>query len=253
MSRAVHSLRLPFAFVALFGFATAACSGGVAASSNASDASDTSDAGNSDGSSPQPGVDGGPTPYHADASTDSAPQPPCAAGYLGSSTAPIAFEISALGDSPTELRLADGDVAPMMLPPQGGRVVFVGVRATNLDGCAMKLSAAFRDTTSRAIRLDARTVNLTARGDGWGTVGEPDGRIGNQGDYANVPVCPNEWSARDIYGQTYELEVTITDRFGKTATKIIHTVPQCAGPDPSWQPCACICKAGYKLGQSCGS
>ena len=244
MSHAVLSLRSSLPIAAVLGLAAAACSGGTTSSN------DTSDAGVGDGSV-QPGVDGGPTPYHLDASSDSSPQPTCATGYLGDKATPIAFEISALGDSPTELHLSDGDVAPMMLPPQGGRVVFVGVRATNLDGCGMTLSAAFRDTTSRAIRLDARTVNLTARGDGWGTVGEPDGRIGNQADYANVPVCPNEWSARDIFGQSYELEVTITDRNGKTATKKINTVPQCASTDQSWQPCACICKAGYKLGQAC--
>ena len=71
----------------------------------------------------------------------------------------------------SDVPIADGDDLAILFPPQGGRVAFVGVRALNVDGCAVQVTGALRDLGSRQIRLDGRTVNLTKLADGWGTTG----------------------------------------------------------------------------------
>jgi hypothetical protein len=150
--------------------------------------------------------------------------------------------------------LNDGDQVPMIFPPQGGRIIFVGVRATNVDGCALELTGALRDETSSEVRIDLRTVNLIATGDGWGVSAPP----GNEpvsaaiSSFANIPVCPNQWSGTDIFGHEYGLEVTIKDRGGRTVTNKIHVTPQCGEPQNLLE-CQCICQAGYVLGQSCAA
>jgi hypothetical protein len=180
------------------------------------------------------------------------PPGPCGTPYLGDFNAPIEIQISAMDGTGSEVTITnDGDPGPMLVAPQGGRVMFVGVRATNLDPCGVTLMASLRDTSSMQVRFDSRSVNLTARGDGWGTDGEPNGSAGIQPDYANVPVCPNQWSARDLFGQPYELAVTLTDSHNKTITKTIQTTPTCAGADFPGQPCTCICAHGYVLGTPC--
>jgi hypothetical protein len=208
-------------------------------------------------------IDAAPMPTHdatidAEAGVDAGPDadssvPTCeGCCYLGDVLAPIQMEISTLNAANEETTPHDGDRVSLLAPPQLGRVIYVGVRATNLANCGATISAALRDTSSQLVRLDSRTVNLNARADGWATSGTPTGGASNTANYANVPACPNQWSARDIYGQPYQLEVTITDRNQKTATRTITVVPQCDGVDRPSEPCACVCAHGYVLGQPCG-
>jgi hypothetical protein len=65
-----------------------------------------------------------------------------------------------------------------------------------------------------------------------------------------VPTCPNQWSSVDLYDQTYQLEINVKDRNGKTASKTLQVVPRCAEPANEVE-CRCICKAGYVLGETC--
>jgi len=177
---------------------------------------------------------------------------PCAAGYLGDPSAPPDFTFQIVRADDSVAPLNDGDTVPLILPPQGGRVFFVGVRATNVDGCSLQLTGALRDLSTNAVRVDSRTVDLVATGDGWGVSGMATTNVtGAIADFSNVPVCPNEWSQTNIYGNVYGLEVTIQDRRGKMLTKKIHVTPQCAEP-ANLDECLCICKAGYVLGQPCG-
>jgi hypothetical protein len=171
--------------------------------------------------------------------------PACTLAYLGDVAAPIDMKIVARGASGSAVPIDEGADVALVFPPQGGRVIFVGPRATNVDPCYVKLTGALRNETTNAVRVDVRTVNLTPTGDGHGQSLDTD-----ISSFANVPTCPNQWSSIDLYDQTYKLELTIEDRNHKTVTKTIHVVPRCAEPDREVE-CRCICKAGYVLGQPC--
>ncbi len=180
----------------------------------------------------------------------------CPAGFLGDPAKDPVIELRALRANGTDVPIAEGDDLAVVFPPQGGRVAFVGVRATNVDGCGMQLVGALRDPLSKQVRLDGRTVNLRKEPDGWGTTGrgaETDlGSSDAIGDYSNVPLCPNQWADQDLFDQTFELEVQIKDRRGKTASKKIHVTPRCAEPGEKETACRCLCRKGYVLGETCG-
>ena len=175
---------------------------------------------------------------------------PCTTGFLGDASSPDLDFLIVHADN-SVVPLHDGDRVPMIFPPQGGRVIFVGVRATNVDGCAVKLTGALRDEASRQVRFDTRTVNLVSTGDGWGaSVAANASAAGAIASFANIPACPNQWSTTDVYGNKYRLEVTVKDRLGHELTKATEVVPECGEPDRLAE-CRCICKAGYVLGESC--
>jgi hypothetical protein len=186
---------------------------------------------------PSPPGDGG-----MDAGDDAAHV--CAAGFVGEATKDVELKITALlGATATEVK--DGDTVPLVFPPQGGRVIFAGVRARNLDTCAVTLTGALRDPASQQVRLDMRTVNLLGAADGWAETDATD-----YSTFSNIPVCPNEWSETDVMGSVYQLELTVTDRGGRTRTRKLSVTPVCAEPTLE-ADCRCLCHAGYKLGESC--
>lgn len=180
----------------------------------------------------------------------------CPAGYLGDPSKDIQLELRALRADGTDVPLNEGDDLAIVFPPQGGRVSFLGVRATNLNGCGVQVIGALRDLGSRQVRTDGRTVNLQKEPDGWGTTGQ--GTTTNIedsaaiGDYSNVAVCPNEWADVDVFDQPFEVEVRVVDRAKKTATKVIQVTPRCSEPGAKETACRCLCKHGYVLGQPCG-
>jgi hypothetical protein len=178
---------------------------------------------------------------------------PCRAGFLGDASSPVDFDFLAVSAAYDAVPLDAGGSLPILTPPQGGRVVFVGVRATNLDSCGVQLTGALRDETSQQVRFDTRTVNLIATGDGWGVTGMEGASVsGTVSNFANVPVCPNEWSTTDVDGHPYGLEVTVTDRGGRTLEKKIAVTPACGEP-ATLAECQCVCKAGYVLGSVCAA
>jgi hypothetical protein len=189
------------------------------------------------GCSPQ---SGGPK---VDAGIDA--RPICGVGFLGDPASPVAMQLIALGASGTSSDIGDGSTLALIFPPQGGRVVFVGVRATNLDPCGVQLSGALRDLTTNEARPDVRTVNLAPTGDGGGASTDT-----NISTFANIPVCPNEWSVTDTYGHPYDLIVSVKDRGGRSASQTVVVTMTCAEPS-NLAECLCICKAGYVLGQAC--
>lgn len=176
---------------------------------------------------------------------------PCSVGFLGDEAGAPDFDLQLLEANDTVAPLSDGDTIPMILPPQGGRVIFVGVRATNVDGCGLQLTGALRDLATQQVRVDSRTINLIDTHDGYGVSGTQTTSVSSAiANFSNVPLCPNEWSSTNVYGTVYGLEVTIQDREGRQVTKKIHVTPQCGEPD-NLAECLCICMAGYVLGQSC--
>jgi hypothetical protein len=171
--------------------------------------------------------------------------------YLGVEGGTPDFDLLILQADDTIVPLVDGATVPMLLPPQGGRVIFVGVRATNVDGHELQLTGALRDLTTQQVRVDSRTVNLVDTHDGYGVSAAPGASVSSAiANLANVSVCPNQWSSTNLYGNAYGLEVTILDREGRTVTKKIQVTPECGEPN-SLEECLCICKAGYMLGQQC--
>jgi hypothetical protein len=189
------------------------------------------------------------------AASCASPKPPnegspeaCPAGFLGNADAAADFDIQVLRADNTAATI-DGGPVPLLMPPQGGRVIFAGVRATNVDGCGLQLTGALRNPTTGRVTFESRTINLTATGDGWGT-SATSADASAIGSFSNIPVCPNEWSASDLFGQPYWLEMTVTDREKRQLAKKVQVTPECAQPDNLGQ-CLCICMAGYVLGQAC--
>jgi len=188
-------------------------------------------------SSPSPvTLDGGPDPVK------------CTVGLLGDGGAPD-FSINVLQPDDTVTPIVQGDAVPLIFPPQGGRVVFVGVRATNVNGCALQLTGAIRDLHTQEVNVDSRTTNLIPTGDGWGVSGQ-SGPTATAANFANVAVCPNEWASTSVYGNLFGLEVTVKDKDGRQLTKKLNVTPQCAQPE-NLSECLCICQVGYVLGQAC--
>jgi hypothetical protein len=178
--------------------------------------------------------------------------PSCDVGFLGDSSASPALEIQVLLADNTIATIQDGNSVPMLLPPQGGRVIFAGARATNVDPCALQLRGTLRDVGTSAVMFDMRTINLSPTGDGWGASATSMTSISEAiASFSNIPTCPNNWSSTNIYGHPYDLEVTILDRGKRQLTKTVRVTPECAQPESAAE-CICICMAGYLTGQSCG-
>jgi hypothetical protein len=172
---------------------------------------------------------------------------PCSVGFLGDPAEPAAIEIIALGAGSASSVIEEGSDVPLIYPPQGGRVIFAGVRATNVDACGAKVTGVIREVSTGKIAIDARTVILKPIGDGWGASSDTDISA-----FANIPMCPNQSFSQDAYGSEFELEVSLKDRGGRSAKKIVRVTPQCAEPERE-AACLCICKGGYVLGEMCPS
>ncbi len=136
---------------------------------------------------------------------------------------------------------------PLIQPPQGGKVMFIGVRARNLDGCPLTLTATLRDPCDQSIiALERRPVLLTPVGDGWLEPQQPI-EIHN---YSNLPACPRAGLSRGIHDEPYELAVTVRDKDNRTVTATKSVVPFCGEPD-LFDRCRCECSQNYVLGGAC--
>jgi hypothetical protein len=180
--------------------------------------------------------------------------PPCAAGILGDANGEPMLQITTPDDSSdggANVVVADGGDVVLAFPPQGGRVIFAGARATNIDACGVQMTGILRDTNDQEVRLDSRTVNLVSTGDGWGTSTLPgvpaDAQLAN---YSNIPVCPNGWASTAVFDTPFELVLTLQDQRGKMVSASVTVTPRC--PDDSIAPsCRCICALDYILGEAC--
>jgi len=184
---------------------------------------------------------GGPS---ADAGSDVV-IPGCALGFLGTPGKPVEIKLIARGVELVSTPIEDGSRVPLILPPQGGRVIFVGMQATNISACGVTLTGSLRDLGNHQVRVDERTTNLAPTGDGWGASAPTD-----ISTFSNIPLCPNEWASTDAFDKPFELTLTVKDPAGNTATKTIQIVPFCGEPQYAAE-CLCTCKLGYTLGQAC--
>lgn len=190
-----------------------------------------------------------PTEPPSDAGAD-ADAPACTLEYIGDKAADIEVEVLTLDPSYAASPLMDGGDASILIPPQGGRVVFAGVRAKNLDPCGVRLAGAVRDPATMKVMIDTRIVNLDATSDGWGQSDPTD-----ISTFSNIPVCGNNWATEtDIFDQTFQLVVSVRDRDGKKKEVTTNVVPRCDemkiedGIDIQAQ-CLCLCKAHYVTGE----
>ena len=178
---------------------------------------------------------------------DPGPPPgPCGLAYLGNSSQPPSFTPTAIGPDDVSRTVEEGGSVSLHFPLQGGRVAFLGVgAATNLDPCGVTLLAAVRDPLSRQVRVESRTINLLPDTQGQGMSDELD-----LSTFANVPMCPNQWSSQDVFDHDYELTLTLTDSQQHSATRTLTIRPACDVPGQQ-QGCRCICRQGYVLGDAC--
>ncbi|HKP62546.1 MAG TPA: hypothetical protein VJV78_37685 [Polyangiales bacterium] len=167
--------------------------------------------------------------------------------FVGDESKPIEFEVvhrTADGEC-----LSTGDMAemPLIQPPQGGKVLFVGVRARNLDGCGLTLATALvEQQTGAVISLERRPVRLEEVDDGWMMPQRPT----EASNYSNLPACPRADLARSIEGEVYELRVSITDNANRKASTTMQIIPTCGEPNLA-ELCHCECSKDYKLGGGC--
>jgi hypothetical protein len=130
----------------------------------------------------------------------------------------------------------DGMRVPLIQAPQGGKHIFAGVRVKNIDTCPVSLVGSIRDTSGR-VQYEGRPVDMLVGDDGWAYPAQPK----QIGSYANIGLCANHWSSRDIYEQPYELELKVSDKEGRTAKTTLSIVPFC-GAEPKYEAeCRCIC------------
>lgn len=178
-------------------------------------------------------------------SSSSTGVPACTLPFLGDETKEPEIEIFYQGADLADHTCEPGGSIDIVEPPQGGRVIFVGVRATNVDPCGVTLTGALRDLSNMQVRFDTRNLNLLAEGNGYGRSSP-----GDIAAYSNIPVCHNTWTESDIFDETFGLEVTLKDRRGEQVMKTLQVVPVCAEPTNEAQ-CRCICGGGYMLGDAC--
>jgi hypothetical protein len=162
-------------------------------------------------------------------------------------------------DAPLEIevvyRTADGQLRtaaemeeiPLLQPPQGGKVLFIGVRARNAEGCTLTITTALVDRESGAVvALERRPILLEPDSRGWIQPAQPEAII----NYSNLPACPRASLDRSIEGEIYHLRVAVEDRRERRAEATLRIVPRCGEPELSSR-CQCECSRDYVLGSSC--
>ncbi len=136
---------------------------------------------------------------------------------------------------------------PLTLPPQGGFVLLVGLRAKHLDLSSVMITASIRDTVSdQVVSLEQRPVTLAIGSDGWATPDMPD----SLSNWSNLPACPMASATRDVFDQPYLLHIAVEDGTGAMADAKLAIVPSCE-TGSAGDVCRCECKRGYKLGDPC--
>jgi len=143
--------------------------------------------------------------------------------------------------------LGDGAELPLLTPPQGGRVIYVGARVRNVDLCGATLQAALRDPcTDRVLGIERRPIAWRLAPDGFAEPAQPQ----EISDYANLPMCPNAGADADLDGTPAQLELRFYEADGRVTERILQVTPTCAD-DQDPQLCRCECDSDYDLGSEC--
>jgi hypothetical protein len=166
---------------------------------------------------------------------------------FGDQSKPIELHLVARDNNGGLLDITESSTVPLLLAPQGGYVAFVGVRATNLDGCGLQLSASIRDDacTKKLLTLETRPVDLTAGANG---LAEPESPV-DLFNFANLASCPIAGLDRPVDGPIYLLHAAVMDHAGKMGEVQAHVTLSCMGD----MLCECACSNHVQLGSRCSS
>jgi hypothetical protein len=173
------------------------------------------------------------------------PQPACPAGFIGDpSLPPEAQMVYTDGVSQQILDVSAGMAIPLVPPPQGGYVMYLAARVRNMDSC-VEFRGTLRDpVTGDEVGFDARGSTLEMHDDGWGWP-----KAISNANLSNVNGCP-DYSASDVQGRGYTLEMQVVDKSGRSITVSQPIVPTCMLTNAADQAdCICTCSANYVLGK----
>jgi hypothetical protein len=174
----------------------------------------------------------------------------CDDSFIGDPTLPPeAVLVITDGLSSTLTDVLDGDLVPLVRPPQGGQVTYAGARVRNINRCSVQLRGRFRDpATNVELGFDGRNTDLVVGADGWG---RPDGS--QLANLANVPLCPDNDPVRDNAGVPAILEMAVADQHGHSVTVSQMVTPTCTVSDPAMRAlCNCECSHLPASGRVCG-
>lgn len=162
---------------------------------------------------------------------------------VGDVSMPAQLEIVYLDASSNVHTAMPGDHVPLQAPPQGGWIMLLGARATNIDGCRVNLTTSFREPCSTSVlSVDRRPAQLDIGSDGWG--------VTSVTSFGNLATCPQATAQQDLHDSPFDVTVELDDADGKHAEATITVVPTCADTDPAGS-CMCQCDHNYVLGGSC--
>jgi hypothetical protein len=190
---------------------------------------------------------------------DAGPDDVC---IIGDPTAPAQIEFVYRDADGVVKPLTDGQEIPLMLPPQGGKVVYLGIRAKNVT-CTVQLNAGFFDDCRDPpiiFAREARPVELREGASGFGEpINDPtDPFVPN---LLNIPTCPSFAASRDQDNVPTRFELRVTEALrpgeGDNRRHVFSgtVVPVCGEPE-IFDKCHCECDADYIIGvpdeEQCG-
>lgn len=174
------------------------------------------------------------------------PKPPRAGCFQGDPASSPALALVYQTPDRTLAPVTEGGPVPLIVPPQGGEVLIIGVRARNIDGCPLTMSTSLALPSGVVAAFERRPVMLAAAPDEWLEPANPTGLA----NFSNLPACPIAGLDRPIDGESYRLTVDVEDGGGRHAEISATVIPTCdtSGSAPT---CRCLCAAGYVLGTPC--
>jgi hypothetical protein len=175
--------------------------------------------------------------------------------FFGDETQPPTGELVFLDENFQMQDLVSGQAVPVLLPPQGGKVAFIGVRLKNMDLCSLQATGGvFDDCPSepRVIGRESRGIEME-KNDATGLAEPADPTTIN--NYVNIPLCGNFTSSRDIDGEPYRVELRVSDRARRALVLRADITPFCPGAatddDGVFAQCLCECDADYDFAIAC--
>ena len=145
------------------------------------------------------------------------------------------------------VEITESSSVALIQPPQGGKVIFVGPKVRNIDGCPVDITTTLKDPCSGTIvALEKRPVVLT-EADGW-LIPERPQEISN---YSKLGACPKAGISNNIVGEWYVLKLRLEDKSGLIAEASARVMPICSEPSLK-DRCLCECdQQFYPLGGLC--
>jgi hypothetical protein len=135
---------------------------------------------------------------------------------------------------------------PLFQSDQGGYLVFMSVRAKNLDGCRSSLTISVHEPCDdRSIGQETRAVSLVPGDDGWAAPEFPTFLT----NFGNIPMCPSSGAVRNLHDEPYLVRATIQDLDGQIGTATTSIIPFCHGDQE--ERCLCECNSNFVIVGSC--